>query len=150
MAFAFFVKFSSSQYNSSPSTSLMIQLKPFRFYEIWGVLPMIAASDLRRSGGAPLKIPPIWGVQRFFRKITEKRPRWRSIILGPICPPVAISTRIYPQVLRTPKGWHLKNLRGAGDADIGLVGPFAYIFSYIGENRIATPLGVFSARFRGR
>ena len=26
----------------------------------------------------------------------------------------------------------------------------AYIFPYIGENRIATPLGVFSARFRGR
>ena len=48
----------------------------------------------------------VLGVQRIFRKNTEKRPRWRSVILGPICPPVGISTRIYPQDLRTPKKVH--------------------------------------------
>jgi len=36
---------------------------------------MIVASDLCRSGGAPLKIPPILGVQRiFFEKIPKNAP----------------------------------------------------------------------------
>ena len=58
-----------------------------------------------RDGGAPLKIPPISGVQRIFFE------KYRKIPLAfdytdPICPPVAISTRIYPQDLRTQKKWH--------------------------------------------
>jgi hypothetical protein len=51
--------------NSFLSTSLAIQLKPFRFYEIWGMFSMTVASDLYRSAGAPLKIPPILGVLAF-------------------------------------------------------------------------------------
>ena len=44
----------------------------------------------------------------------------------------------------------LKKPQGAGEAEIGLVGPLRLFFWYIGENEITSPLGVFSARFRGR
>ena len=39
---------------------------------------MTVASDLCTSGGAPLKIPPILGVQRVFQNITEKGPLQKS------------------------------------------------------------------------
>jgi len=39
---------------------------------------MTKASDLCRYGGAPLKIPPIFGVQRIFQNITEKGPLQKS------------------------------------------------------------------------
>ena len=51
-----------------------------------------------------------------FEKNTEKN-RWRSIVLGPICPPVAISTRIYPQDLRTPKNGTKKTQGGGRGRD---------------------------------
>ena len=35
----------------------------------------------------PPQNTPDFGVQRIFRNITGKGPRWRSIILGPIWPP---------------------------------------------------------------
>jgi hypothetical protein len=38
------------------------------------MLSMTVASDLCRCVGAPLKIPPISGVQRIFLNITEKGP----------------------------------------------------------------------------
>ena len=39
---------------------------------------MTVASDLCRCGGAPLKIPPIFGVHRIFQNIAEKGPLQKS------------------------------------------------------------------------
>ena len=113
---------------------------------------MIAASDFCRSGGAPLEIPPILGVQRFFRKITEKRPRWRSIIgtTRPYMPPRCYFHSDIPPGPSNTKRMALKKPQGGRRRRHRPRRAIAYIFSYIGENRIATPLGVFSARFRGR
>ena len=108
---------------------------------------MIVASGLCRGGGAPLKIPPILGSNGFFEKLPKKDPAGVRLYSALF----AFSTRVYPKDPRKPKKSALKNLRGAGEAEIGLVGPLLTFFSYIlGENEITSPLSVFSARFRGR
>ena len=97
----------------------------------------------------PSKYPRFWGSNDFFEKLPKKDPagvRLYSALYAPRCyfhsdiPPGTSNTkRMAP---KKPQGGRRRRHRPRR--------AIAYIFSYIGENRIATPLGVFSARFRGR
>ena len=66
MAFAFFIKF-SSLFISVEQLSLNVaddSAKTLSVLGNMGDFSMTVASDLCRNAGAPLKIPPIWGVQK--------------------------------------------------------------------------------------
>ena len=110
---------------------------------------MAVASSLFRSGGAPLKIPPVLGVQRIFSKKYRKKLAGVRSYSALYAPPLLFPLGYTPRTFEHKKN-ALKKLRGAGEAEIGLVGPLRTFFWYIGENEITSPLGVFSARFRGR
>ena len=111
---------------------------------------MTVASDLCRCGGAPLKIPPILGVQQIFSKNYRKRTPLAFAYTRPYMAPRCYFHSDIPPGPSNTKRMALKKTQGGRRRRHRPRRAIAYIFSYIGENKIATPLGVFSARFRGR
>jgi hypothetical protein len=111
---------------------------------------MIVASDLCRGGGAPLKIPPIMGVQRIFSNKYRKKTPLAFGYTRPYMPPRCYFHSDIPPGPSNTKRTALKNPQGGRRGRDRPRRAFAPFFSYIGENEITSPLGVFSARFRGR
>ena len=82
---------------------------------------------------------PDFGVQRIFRNITEKGPLPKSYQIDELTSQTLQSHVLYTYLPSAFKNFPLKRPRGAGEAEIGLVGPLRTFFSYIDKKRNHQP-----------
>ena len=110
MLFAFF---SSFRENSSPSTVAGDSAKTLSVLGNMG--GFLNDCDLRfvQMWRRPLKIPPILGVQRIFRKITEKGPLPKSYQIDELTSQTLQSNVSYTHLPSALEIANLKRLRGA-------------------------------------
>ena len=90
----------------------------------------------------PSKYPRFRGSNVFFRNITEKGPLPKSYQIDELTNQTLQSYVSYTQLPSGLKIWHLKRPGGAGEAEIGLVGPLRIFFVHW-TNRNHQPPGRF-------
>jgi len=98
----------------------------------------------------PPRNTPDFGGPTIFSKNYRKKTPLAFDYTRPYMPPRCYFHSDIPPGPSNTKRMALKKTQGGRRRRHRPRRAIAYIFSYIGENRIATPLGVFSARFRGR
>ena len=93
----------------------------------------------------PPRNTPDFGGPTIFSKNYRKKTPLAFDYTRPYMPPRCYFHSDIPPRPSNTKKVAQKKLRGAGEAEIGLVGPLRTFFWYIGENEITSALGVFSA-----
>ena len=111
---------------------------------------MTVASDLCRCGGAPLKIPPILGVQRIFSKNYRKRTPTEIIPNRSTKEPNFAVACLIHVLTQHPRNLQLKTRRGLLISICPMYGKKGAETLRRVKIKITSPLRVFSWRFGER